>query len=101
MQSHSSSRGPGYLHQVLDGEVVGEPRVPAVAPGAAVDGHAVLPLVGQEVPGVVAVTARVEATMGTDAASSPAVIGHYCVPDWAGNRGVLLFLFYKTRSQPE
>lgn len=50
---------------------------------------------GQEVPRVVAVTARVEATMGTDAASSPAVIGHYCVPDWAGNRGVLLFFSIK------
>lgn len=89
-----------YLDQVLDGEVVPEPRVPAVAPGAAVDGHAVLPLVGQEAPGVVAVAARVEATMGTDAARSPAVIGHHCVPDRAGNRGVLLFLFYETRSQP-
>lgn len=54
----------------------------------------------QEVPGVVAVAARVEATVGTDAASSPAVIGHYSVPDWAGNRGLLLILFYTMQSQP-
>lgn len=50
---------------------------------------------GQEVPGAVAVTARVEAAVGTDAASSPAVIGHYCIPDWAGNRGVLLLYSIK------
>lgn len=65
----------------------------------AVDGHAVLPLARQEVPGVVAVPARVEAAVGAHGAGSPAVIGHYCVPDRAGKGGNFIN-FMLQQSQP-
>lgn len=68
-----------HRHQLLDAEVVAEGGVAPVAPGLGVDGHAVLPLVLEQVSRLVAIGARVVAAVGADGAVTPAIVGHHRV----------------------
>lgn len=68
-----------HRHQLLDGEVLAEGGVAPVAPGLGVDGHAVLPLVLEQVSRLVAIGTRVVATVGADGAVAPAIVGHHRV----------------------
>lgn len=68
-----------YRHQILNGEVVTERRVPSVTPGLCVNGHAVLPLVLEQVPWQVAIGAGVVPAVLADGAVAPAVVCHHGV----------------------
>ena len=68
------------LGEVIHGEDVGQRGLPPVAPGPAVDGHTVLPLVRQQDARVVAVLAGVEVAVSAAGVRTPAVVGHHRVP---------------------
>lgn len=68
-----------HRHQLLDAQVVLQRSVASVAPGLGVDGHAVLPLVLQQVSGLVAVGAGVVPAVSADGAAAPAVVCHHRV----------------------
>ena len=68
-----------HRYELLDGEVVAERSVASVAPGLCVDGHAVLPLVFEQVSRLVSISTGVITTVGTDGAITPAIIRHHRV----------------------
>lgn len=68
-----------YRHQRLNGEVVAERSVASVTPGLCVNGHAVLPLVLEQVPRQVAISAGVVPAVLADGAVAPAVVCHHGV----------------------
>lgn len=70
-------------HKLLDSEVVFKLSVSPVTPGTFVYRKAVLPFVFEQVSGLVAISAGVVASMGTDAAIAPTIIGHHGLSHWA------------------
>lgn len=67
----------GHLHELFYGQVVLQLRLSPVSPRLGVDGHAVLPLVVEEVAGAVSVGTRVEATVPADGPRAPPVVGYH------------------------
>ena len=88
--------GRSYLGQIVHGEDVGQRGLAPVAPGLAVDGHTVLPLVRQQHAGVVAVLTREEVAVCAARVRTPAVVRHHRVPAArrTQTRGEDLFIFY-------
>lgn len=68
-----------HCYKLLYGEVVPERSVASVTPGLCVDGHAVFPLVFEQVSWLVAISTGVISTVGADGARAPAIICHHCV----------------------
>lgn len=68
-----------HRHQGFDTEVVAERSVPPVPPGLGVNGHAVFPLVLEQMSWLEAVVAGVISTVVADGAVAPAIVGHHRV----------------------
>lgn len=68
-----------HRYKLLDVEVISERSVASVTPGLCVDGHAVFPLVVEQVSWLVAISTGVISSVLADAVLAPAVIRHHRV----------------------